>query len=511
MLHARGYEYPAQAIAVFPFASGLAAALPAPAGLVESKWPPVQVDYLDVYLQQIGCATVVSEAHYIDRDFVDDFALFYARNLRPYPNYCQRLHFFTEAFDAAAWQAMMLAARDGDMAGVTARLQASYLGFSVIRPLPGSPIGRTVLPTLGRLTPENKEREFPVVRPYHVHLAGFALVVNGLAFQQQDQGVSACATTALWVALQRVAHDEHTHVPTPAEITESASRYLLADGRSLPSDGLRVEQICEATRASGLAPVVVKAVGPAEDRAQLISYVRSGFPTVLAMHTGGLGHAICCVGVKLGATQPQTDTKLNFRDGASRLEGIYVHDDRLGPYASVQLQNRTVSVRLPDGTVETKSRTGLLIRWPDGTEETDGLLHSLIVPLPVKIRLSVTRLRALGFAVAEFIAKEFPRTDRAVTLDTRYELGTSYRQRSYGFGLSDAGLIGLASEITLSRYVGLIEIVAPDGPLLDVVLDATESGANPCVLACVRRNGLPPGADNAVRALAKSLGAASIV
>ena len=84
-------------------------------------------------------------------------------------------------------------------------LQNSYLGFSVIRPLPGSPVGRTVLPTFGPTTQLGLRREFASIREYAVHLGGFELKVSGLPFQQQDQGVSACATTALWSSIHVIA------------------------------------------------------------------------------------------------------------------------------------------------------------------------------------------------------------------------------------------------------------------------------------------------------------------
>jgi len=159
----------------------------------------------------------------------------------------------------------------------------AYLGFSVLRPLPESPIGRTVLATFSRDADKGHKREFQTTRNYRVHLAGFELSVDGLAFQQQDQGVSACATTALWSAMHCVASKEGLPVSAPAEITEAASRYFLAAGRALPSEGLNVHQICEATRAADLAPLLIRGLTLKEDIAQLHGYLRSGFAAVLAI------------------------------------------------------------------------------------------------------------------------------------------------------------------------------------------------------------------------------------
>src|SRR5712692_7866353 len=97
-LEQRGHKYPEQAIYVIEFPPDLAGLFPKPAGLVEDVWPPLQLTYLGRYLTQLGCRTVVIEHHYIDRDYIDDVALFYSRSLRAYPNYCYRLHFFKETF-----------------------------------------------------------------------------------------------------------------------------------------------------------------------------------------------------------------------------------------------------------------------------------------------------------------------------------------------------------------------------------------------------------------------------
>ncbi len=67
--------------------------------MVENVWHPVQLTYLSAYLEQIRCATVLIEDHYVDRDYVEDMAIFHVRSLCAYPPYCQRIHSFNESFD----------------------------------------------------------------------------------------------------------------------------------------------------------------------------------------------------------------------------------------------------------------------------------------------------------------------------------------------------------------------------------------------------------------------------
>src|SRR5262249_55035399 len=149
-------------------------------------------------------------------------------------------------------------------------------------------------------------------------------------FQQQDHAVSACATTALWSALDSVASIEELPVSSPANIAEAATRYPLQEGRAFPTEGLTVKQICEASRAAGFSPIVVSGSEPRDDFPQIYGYLRSGFAPVLSFIPAGnpdatSGHAVCAVGVRCGEVKPQTDPNFKFREESSRISGLYIH------------------------------------------------------------------------------------------------------------------------------------------------------------------------------------------
>lgn len=502
VLDARGHSYPSKKTEAIPFPEDFSALFPAPRGLIEDVWPPTQLFYLRVYLTALGCKTIVIEDHYVDRDYIHDVALFYARSLRSYPNYCQRLHFFREQFDNTRWKAMVM--QPGTHRESQRFLQDNYLGFSVVRPLPGSPIGRTILPTFGPTTESGCRRDFASIREYGVHLGGFDLSVRGLPFQQQDQGVSACATTALWSSIHAVAKAECMMPPTPAEITEAASRYVLADGRSLPSEGLNIQQICEATRGSGLEPLVVRSVDLEHDRAQLLGYISSGFAPVLALQPvqGGVGHAVCAIGLKLGDVAAPSDPAIKFRDSASAVRGVYIHDDRLGPYALAELGPWTLNGPTP--TIA----TGVSIRWPDQPIPSEqSVLKAMIIPLPTKLRMPISRIRGLGLALAQATAELFAEFSGRVLLNCKYVRLTDYQRLAIEFGLTNDGIYELQCSTVLSRYVGLVELGVPDSGLFDVLLDATETRANPSALVFVRRSGLPEQYVDYLHALGRNCGA----
>ena len=422
----------------------------------------------------------------MDRDYADDVAIFYSRSLRSYPNHCQRLHFFQGSITEEGFAHLMARANSGEIGKCQQTLQDGYLGFSVVKPLPGCPVGRTVLVTLSGRAMDGSERRFSPLRRYDVNLAVFQLNVHGLAFQQQDQGVSACATTALWTALHRVAPMEGLLLPTPASITQSASRYVLAGGRSLPSDGLTSHQMCEAIRAAGLSPLVISSVDPENDKAEIGTYLDSGFPVVLALQplSGQDGHAVCVVGQKIGTLPPRADGSILFNEASRAVKAYYVHDDRLGPYAVADVQPFTLALKGGSKTVTT-----LEIRWRSREVWETSILKAAIVPVPVKLRLTATRMRNMGILLAQWAGTQVaPSLAGQIQLSCRFLTAPELKRNSLAYGLSNAGLRRLTTNTTFSRYVGLIEIGAPTAPLFSVVLDATETTPNPSVIACIRRS-----------------------
>src|SRR5688572_5410173 len=66
-----------------------------PPPFARTKSPLRQLQYIEAYVKHQGCATVVVEGHYIDRDHIEDHSAFYSRNFVSYENYCKRAHFFS--------------------------------------------------------------------------------------------------------------------------------------------------------------------------------------------------------------------------------------------------------------------------------------------------------------------------------------------------------------------------------------------------------------------------------
>lgn len=427
-----------------------------------------QTDYLAAYLDKhLDASSLVVESHYIDRHFIEEVGLYYSRCLSHPPNWCTRIHVFSEEVDDAELNRLLVEAASGKREETAELLNDNYRGYVVVRPLPSVPIGRTVLaPPDG-----DANRRFPTLVGYDSHLAGFKLRNKGLSFQQQDQAVGACATTAVWTALQRICRHDGGRAPTPSAITETAVRHFLPEGRPFPSSGLTIEQICEALRGFGFPPAFFR-VGSAPQMflALIQVYVWSGIPVILALRDsprGGGGHAVTVAGFRQAAA-PRS--KMTVRGESLTLRNlefdqIYIHDDRLGPYASATLSigsahgtdDLRISIEFPDGTVDEKSVThGLAPLYPKLRTTADEVLSASVVLMPTMGHL-------LGWSGPE----------RA--LEIQFDRSGSYAASLFDTDVDPHRLARFQRAIAMSRYVGIARWSVGSQDLVDVVWDTTDT------------------------------------
>jgi len=429
-----------------------------------------QVRYLARYCKWLGIKTVVIEDHYIDRHYLDEFAFYYCRSLAPPPNHVQRFHVFNVDFNKAALRARMHAVASRKTALAASSIEKGYRGFVSIRPLPAVPVGRTVLARLE----DGHPRDLWAMGSQKVHLANLPLEVNGLAFQQQDLAVGACASAALWSALSRVTRMESMRAPTPAEVSETAGRHLLAGGRVVPAaGGLTVQQLCEAVRSCGFAPEYVRADRTEIFVATLHAYLLSGIPAVL--HLRGIddgqevGHAVAAVGFTTQkAADPLLDSTVRLR--SSRIEKVYVHDDRLGPYA------RSFLKAVPPTEAW---RESLVLRIETDRDKAsspveDWVVAAAIVPVYPKLRLSVRNLLSLAEALARPLEGVLGsvRAQR-LSVEFFYRRSGDYLQTVGGLVDPEAAAKGLM-DVALPRWCGVVRWYLDTTPLVDFVYDSTD-------------------------------------
>jgi hypothetical protein len=439
-----------------------------------------QFDNVVTYARQLGCQSVAVETHYIDRDHIDDHSTFYSKSFESFGNFCKRVHFFSEPTETVQQKIRELHQSvtlnpESYSAECDAFSRQLYLGFTVVRPLRGSPVGRTLLRPPELAPPHT----FPV-RTYRAHLLGVALTVEGVPFQQQDEAVSACATTALWCSLQHARKYEDLASVSPARITQLASQYRLTLGRAMPSEGLTVEQMCAAIEGTGMAASLLRTTDYASTRAYVHAALRSGFTPVLVIgntRTPDELHAVTVVGAELGATA-KTFAAEGLREAADRVSALYIHDDRIGPYV------RALAKR----SRKTDQPMSLIIdRGPEGDEPWQ--VESMIVPMHPKIRLSFATLHdTIAASVVAHLEGRIPATSKdPIVLDTWMVLAQSY-MRDLLTGqvrMPPAELWGLLSAVSLPRYAGVVSLTSREFGRLDLLVDTTSTARQVNFLAAL--------------------------
>lgn len=417
---------------------------------------------------------MVEEGHYIDRDHIEDHSAFYSRNFISYENCCRRLHFFLDGEDDVRrnLQALVGTGEKDQSAYRNACKEFSqkvYLGSVVIKPLDGCPVGRTIL----RPYPRQEKgasyvREFPCVRPHRAHLLGVELTVEGLPFQQQDTGVSACATTAIWCALHHLKGIEEVASATPAQITSAASRYSLPFGRPMPSEGLSMEQMCQAIQSIGVSPHLYRAVDYDTARSIIFSATLSGMASILIIQRDGTKekHAVAVAGIKLADPFTPTAHK-GIADRSTRMAGIYIHDDRWGPYVSTEFKDVA-----GNGQIRFLKRGAI-------EQGEEWLVTHILIPMHSKIRLSFVGLNEVVMEIVKqiqlFFRTQLHLATPDITFSTSILRGYKYVEEllfeKNEFGPDKVEQFTL--KVSLPRYIGLVRVENPLIGIIDVLVDTT--------------------------------------
>jgi len=436
-----------------------------------------QVSYLARYCSWLEAKTVISEDHYIDRHFLDEHALYYSRNLQPPPNFVRRFHLFSRSISDKQLSKLFekratISVDREKVRRLERQLSDDYLGFISIRPVPSVPVGRTIL----RCLEDGKPRDMAVTGDHGVHLGNLKLQVNGLAFQQQDLAVGACATAALWSALHKVTRYESIRAPTPAEVSQAAARNGLPFGRSLPATaGLSVPQLCDAVRSAGFAPEVLNTTQPELFVLALHTYLLSGIPVVLVLGRKDGYHAVTALGFQYAGDGPAPELMTSIPARSARINKLYIHDDGVGPYARSFLVARPRTKKNRDALllgIEEKRPDVKTPGDPDPKDLKLWWIDSAIVPVYPKLRLSagslITLADLVGDAMEEVVGSLAPK----LSVEMFYERAGSFLSR-LGH-VAGADISTFVRRIALSRWCGIVRWFVDEIPLAEFVYDTTD-------------------------------------
>jgi hypothetical protein len=448
------------------------------ADIIEKK---CHTDYWEEYFSTLKAKTIVVEYEYVDRDYLEDYSAYYVRCFPAYSRFCTRLHFFTLQFDEAAFSAML-----EDPPSAAAGLQDSYLGFIVLKPLPRTFVGRTCLKTYD---PDGGRRHYPIVRKCEANLFGIPLSVDSLPFQEQDHAVAACATSALWSVFQGTGRAFQHRIPSPVEITRAAT-----DQRPLErftDEGLNAEQISRAIRDVGLEPAALGVTNPFDLTGTAYAYLKGGVPLILGVTlldfnatppTKDGDHAVAITGYSLGHTSPTVDPRTQLCLLSSRVDGLYAHDDQVGPFARMKIDATPTTVSLDDDEDDEEIAATLSTSWLDDNDARGKIRAApvyIVAPLYHKIRIPFEVVHDEVAATNRLLAALCPHASLLQQLpplvwDIYLTTGSDLKMQI----VRDQLLTGpeLKSFLTtpLPRFVWRAHLAGSPGALLDVIIDATD-------------------------------------
>jgi hypothetical protein len=452
-----------------------------------------QVKYLRCYLHDLGARAVVIEPNYFDRDYLSEFEAFYATSSAGYPNICRRVHYFSRTVSRATFAKAV----GGDEPARTL-VEGSYLGHVILRPIPGAPIGRTVL----KVYPDDAgmvagtPRVTQPAREYEAHVAGLTLKVSGLAWQQQDAAVGSCATVALWSMLHSSAFDDHHAIPTTAQITSMAHWSAPTGRRIFPDSGLQLAQVLEVIKGHGLAPVMITGDREHDEFSRerfcslVASFVRSGYPVLVSgwlEEEAREAHTVCIVGFRSPAVPDVADGEYVPAD--ENIEVMYVHDDNLGPNARFHVEAKAGAVSLVPASPE--PRRGA---WPSANPTKtyhDIVPTELVVAVHPELRTDPLELQRAAVRSSAWLPSALDHESKqqgiagptGMVVGSRFirlrhyverELASTLRARPLAV-LSRARLALWEEVAPMSLYIGLVRVSMGTEPMMDILFDTSDN------------------------------------
>ncbi len=413
-------------------------------------------EYFSEYLSEdgIGAKTIIEESPYVSKAYLKDFSNYYSTCFQNFERYCKRVHFFDQSFDSKKFEKELL--------NSSTFLNDCYLGYIVVKPLPDSIIGPTLLKTYS-IKGDGSERYYPSCREYGVSLFGKELKINSLVYQEQDTVVAACASVAIWSAFHMTSHMFHTALPSPSEITQRAGNSFNNYGRTFPNPGLDIAQICKAIESTGLVSEFIISEHFKSSillaKRLVYAYNRSGLPILLFLtfdDGSESGHLVTINGYSGASIERDVSESISLV--ADRIEKFYAHDDQVGPFAKMSFTGSEV--------IQTTWRN------EDGTQIT-GKIYSVIIPVYRKIRIKFQdvfdKIRLIDIIL--FKTKIFR---QEVEWDIYLIESNKYKNDVINNSKLDKETKHLVVTKSYPKYIWVGTALIGDYPLFDFVFDSTD-------------------------------------
>lgn len=418
----------------------------------------IQLEEIDRILSRENVRTAVGE-EYLDRHFIHDFCGHYGSCFYDYPKKCIRLHFFTREFSEEQFKSLITSDE------ATSYDLGDYIGFIVLRPIPGA-----ILSNVSLKADVNAPDSFLITKERSVHLCGLDLYVDTIPFQEQDHAISACATAALWMALQAVPGTQPHNVPSPHKLTENAHKIMVEGVKSHEvSRGLTVAQMSGAIKEENLNPLTCVPLSTSYSKALIKAYLNMDVPVMLGIElyfrsdkaaknvsSRRLGfHSVTALGYELGAPiKPFDSPDMASKEKgvindlfleASSISKLFCHDDQIGPYATMAFSD--------EYCIGLDTEWGRMFSYGP----VDAKIISVLVPCNPKVRIRFSKIYEIVKALNADFSGHFSLFGGETSWDIRLEnVCNVKRQLRSAFSLDESTRFDLLS-MSMPRYLWVVD------------------------------------------------------
>lgn len=428
-----------------------------------------QFIYLFDYLSSddLDAKTIIVEFDYVSKDYLIDFATYFVTCFDQYSKSCIRLHFFNRALTIEEFETIIVA----NTKDQSEFWEYCYLGYVVGKPLPIRVIGKTVLKPYSSKDTEGNLRNYFGVRDYYINVFGNKVKLSSLGYMEQDSVVSVCATSAIWMMLQKASMNKYAVSKTPSQITDEADIVGTHGERIFPNQGLSVKQISQSIYKSGLVSDIRTSDKNHElSRSFLKKYVHAyapvGIPLILVLEVPYMDkgsvkyghHAVTVVGYKLGyPTLKVANKDPNIRFIAENVTKLFTHDDAWGPYASFDFEKgENVEYRF-----ETKWSQAVNPKHPTN-------LTNIIIPVYHKIRITYEDIEKIVEGVNTLLNLIY---DLEFDWDITLQYSEQFKTDSKIYNPDLAKRIHFTS---IPKYIWVAKCIYKNKLRFEIIFDATD-------------------------------------
>lgn len=244
---------------------------------------------LSSVLKRIPVLTIVIEIKHVDRIYRDSYYMHFSCKHGQYSRYCKRLFLFAgDAFEGTTVEKFSELEVE--------KLQQTFVGTVVIRPLKEGKVGRTLINPHFVI---GKQETYLRYAKYSATIYGMRFQINAFPFSMQDGETTTCAEITILNLMDyfsRKYSEYKSILPSEISLITEQNGYE----RNLPTRGLGYSVITKVFSEAGFSPRLYNRnlfVDMSQFKRVMHYYIESGIPVAVGVKVDEkTRHSIICIG-----------------------------------------------------------------------------------------------------------------------------------------------------------------------------------------------------------------------